>query len=78
MDCENDCISYLAPISISDKKLSSFVCTGDLQNISLLSSALRITHTLQTVSLTNAEAKNLVISLIISGDSANLQKEKKG
>lgn len=66
---------YLAAIAVSDNELSVFLCTSDLQSMSLLSSTLRIAHTLQTVSLTDAEAKSLVIALIISGNGTNLQEE---
>lgn len=39
-----------------------------------MSPTLRVAHALQTVSLTNAEAENLVVALIVSGDSTNLQR----
>lgn len=77
MDLENNSSFYLASISVSDKKLRIFLCTGDLQGFSLLPPTLRITDVIQTVSLTDAEAKNLVIALIILGNSANLQVKKK-
>lgn len=76
VDFEFNSSFYLASISISDKKLRIFLCTDDLQDISLLPSTLRITDVLQTVSLTDAEAKNLVIALIIPGNSTNLQGKK--
>lgn len=68
---------YLAPVSVSNNELRIFLGTSDLQSLSLLSPTLRIAHTLQILSLTDAEAKNLVIALIIPGDSTNLQGKKK-
>lgn len=76
VDGENNCSFYLAPISVSDNELRIFLSTSDPQSLSLLSPTLRIAHTLQILSLTDAEAKNLVIALIIPGDSTNLQEEK--
>lgn len=43
----------------------------------MLPPTLRITDVIQTVSLTDAEAKNLVIALIIPGNSTNLQEKKR-